>query len=632
MTDLRRPAPLEPRPRDGIAVAALAAIVVLPFVVAVVRAIGDGWRAVGDNGNFLIRSRDVLTSHHPLLGTWSSASLPLGEDVNHPGPLLFDVFALPAKLGGSGGMAVGVVLLHAVCVALLALFAWRAGGLRLSAASLAATAALSWTMGSELLYDPWNPHVLLFPFLLVLVLTVAMAMGDTAALPVAVGAASLVVQTHLSYTLLVPPLVLLGVGWLVWRHRWHAVRAVVIAAVVGVLCWAQPVADQVIGEGNLGALAGGLGVEQETVGAGLGARVVAEVLATPPWWLRPSFAESFTVPPGQPPLLGERPNIGGLPSTGAALVGLAAAAGVLVGAWFVARRRRDRVARRALVVTTFGLVVALLATVRLPVGGVGVPPHQVRYLWPLSAFAAGMAVVALLPARWATRAVGAVAVVLAVLTLPTYEVPAGPQRDADAIPVVRELARQLDTIDDEGPLLYDTSGLRFAEPWTSALMALLQERGIDFTVDDPVWARQLGAARADDGAARGRLFVLEGEAAREVPAGTRRVAFVDGLDDDERRELRTLERELVDVPIELNDDGRAALGVGSLPSFEAGTPRADQLLQLGELAALLNSELLVVPDERARDLRRYAALRYRSDRHTVGLFLDPTPYDDAEDD
>lgn len=631
MTSLRRPTALEPRPRGGLAVSALAAVVALPFIVAVVRALADGWRAVGDNGNFLIRSRDVLTSHHPLLGTWSSASLPLGEDVNHPGPLLFDVFALPAKVGGSAGLAVGVVLLHLACVAAIALFAWRAGGLRLAAASLAATAALAWTMGSELLYDPWNPHVLLFPFLLLLVLTVAMATGDTAALPVGVAVASLVVQTHLSYALLAPPLVVWGLGWLVWRHRRRVVPAVVTAAVVGIACWVQPIADQVTGEGNLGALAGGFGVEQETVGGGLGLRVVAEVVAAPPWWARPSFAESFTVPSGQPPLLGVRPNIGGLPSAGPALGALVGAAAVLVAAWLVARRRRDRTARLALGVAAFGLAVAVVATVRLPVGGVGVPPHQVRYLWPLSVFATAVVIVALVPPRWAVRVPAAVAAVLALLTLPTHAVPAGPQGDADAIPIVRELAVQLDDFDGDEPVLYDTSRLRFAEPWTSAVMALLQERGIDFRVDDAVWARQLGSTRADDGDARERLFVLEGAAARRVPSGSRRVAFVDGLDGDERRELRALERELVDVDVVLNAAGEAALDVGALPSFEAGTPTADQLLQFGELAALLNSDLLAVPADRADDLRRYADLRHRFDRHTVGLFLDSTPYDGDDD-
>lgn len=631
MTALRPRSGLEPIPRPGRRVAALAVVVAVPFVVATVRALARGWLAIGDNGNFLIRSRDVLTSDHPLLGTWSSASIPLGEHVNHPGPLLFDVFAIPAKLGGSGGLAVGVLLLHLSCIALLSWFAWRAGGLRLAAAGLAATAALAWTMGSELLYDPWNPHVLLFPVLLLLVLTVAMVRGDLLALPVAVGVASLVVQTHLSYALLVPPLCAWGLGWLVRRHGRDVVPSLVAAAIVGVLCWAQPLADQVAGEGNLGALASGVTVEQETVGAPLGIRLAAEVLVTPPWWARDSFGSSLTVPPGQPPLLGVRPNVAGLPGGSAAAIGLLGVGAALAAAVLVAHRRLALDARAAGGVAAVAVLLAVAVTVRLPVGGVGVPPHQVRYLWPIAVFATGSTVLALVPPRWAVRALASAAVVLAVLTLPTHAVPAGPQEDLAAVPTAEALGSKLGMLAGEGTLLYDTSQLRFAEPWTSAVMAMLQEREIDFTVDDPVWIRQLGSGRADDGEADARIFVQEGDAAEDIPEGVRRVAYVAGLEPAERRELRTLERRLDDVPIELSEAGRAALDHGALRSFADGTPTAGQLLGFGELAALLGDGLLEVPADRADQLARYADLRHRWDRHTVGLFLDPIAYRVVDD-
>ena len=627
-TELRRPPSLEPQSSDGRLAAALAAAVCVPIVVATVRALDRGWLAIGDNGNFLIRSRDVLTSHHPLLGTWSSASTSIGHDVNHPGPLLFDLLALPAKIGGSGGLAVGVMLLHVACVALLAVFAVRAGGLRLAAASLAGAAALSWTMGSELLYDPWNPHVLLLPFLLLLVLVVAMALGDLAALPVAIAVGSLIIETHLSYTLLVPPLCAWGLGCLVRHHGVRGVvRPAVVAALVGVLCWAQPIADQVHGTGNLGALVGSLGTRQDTVGVGLGVRLASEVLASPPWWARGSFGSAINVPRGQSPLIGGRPNVDGLPSTLVALGGLAALAVVLTLALQLARRRRDGPATAAVGVAVVGLAIAVAVTVRLPVGGVGVPPHQVRYLWPLAVFTTAVAVLALAPARWATRVLGGIAVVLALLTLPTHAVPAGPQADSDAIPVVRDLARRIDPLEDEGTVLYDTRGLRFAEPWTSAVMAALQEKHIDFTVDDDVWVRQLGTKRRDHGDAEARIFVREGDAARDVPPGARRIAFVDGLDMDEQGELATLERSLVDVPIALNRAGEAAVRSGALPAFDGGAPTAEALLSYGGLASLLRDRLIAVPSNRVRELARYADLRYRADRHTVAVFLDPKPYD-----
>jgi hypothetical protein len=630
MTQLMRPAALEPRPRDGWLTTALAAVVALPIVVATVRALHRGWMAVGDNGNFLIRSRDVLTSNHPLLGTWSSASIPIGHDVNHPGPLMFDLFAIPAKLAGAGGLAVGVMLLHVVCVALIGFFAWRMGGFRIAAAALFAAGALSWTMGSELLYDPWQPHTLLLPLLLLLVLAAGMTQGDQLALPAAIAVASLLVQTHLSYTLLAPPLCLWGLAWLVRRHGFRGVlRAVVATVVVGLLCWSQPIADQVTGEGNLGTLASSLGTKQETVGAGLGVRIAADVLGVPPFWGRDGFGDDIRVPKGQSPLRGVRPNVAGLSSGMGALLGLAVVGALLVLAWLRARQQRDVAARAFVGVAGAALVIALFVTVRLPVGGVGVPPHQVRYLWPVAVFVTGAVVVSLLPRSWAGRALAAAAVVLAVLTLPFHAVPAGPQDDRDAIPVVRALSHKLDSLQDEGTLVYDTSQLRFAEPWTSALMAVFQEQGIDFTVDDHVWARQLGSGRLDRGDADARVFVREGDAAREVPSGgVRRVAYVEGLDMDEQRELASLERKLIDLPIVLNPDGEAARASGALPQFVGDTPTAEQLLAFGGLAGLVNDGLLSIPADRADEVARYASLRYRWDRHPVALFLDPTPYDD----
>jgi hypothetical protein len=438
--------------------------------------------------------------------------------------------------------------------------------------------------------------------------------------------ASLIIQTHLSYTLLVPPLCLWGVVWLVHRHGLRpTARIAVIAAVVGLVCWAQPLADQLTGEGNLGTLAGGLGTEQETVGGSLGVRLAADVLVTPPAWARDSFATEVRVPRGQSPLIGSRPNVAGLPSASTAVAGLALVGAVLAVAWLRARRGRDADARAAVGVAVTAFVVAIVVTVRLPVGGVGVPPHQVRYLWPIGVFLTASVLAALVPRRWSGRVLAALAVVLAVLTLPTHAVPAGPQDDADAIPVVRELATQLGPLRDEGTVLYDTSTLRFAEPWTSALLALFQEQGIDFTLDDHVWVRQLGAGRADHGEADARVFVREGDDALEVPAGMRRIALVEGLDVGEQRELGALERSLRDLPIALNAHGRAAREAGALPGFADGTPTAELLLSFGELAALVNDGLLAVPPARADDVHRYASLRHRWDRHTVALFLDPTP-------
>jgi hypothetical protein len=598
-------------------------VTVLPIVVATVRALLDGWLAVGDNANMLIRADDVLTSNHPLLGTWSSASIAIGEDVNHPGPLLFDLLALPVKLGGSGGVAVGVALVGIASVAGIGFFASRVGGPRLACWSLLAGAALAWAMGSELLHDPWNPHVVLLPFLLLLVLVVAMARGDLLALPVAVGVASLVVQTHLTYALLAPALCAVGLLALAYRHRRAVLRSVTLALIVGALCWAQPVLDQLTGEGNLGALAGGVGANEESVGPALGARVVAEVFSTPPWWARPSFEKAFRVPPLQPTHVNGEPNVAGLPAGSLAALTLLVVAAAVVGAWLLSRRRRDPVASALLVVAAVASVLVTAAVVTQPLSTVGITGHQLRYLWPtaiLVTVALGMAVA---PRRWTIALPGALLAVVSVAALPASGASVGPANDSDVFPVLRALGEQLDDLEVREPIVYDTRGARFAEPWTPAVMVALAEHGIEFQVIEEFWRRQLGDGRWADGTASERLYLREGEEADVVPPGARRVAYVQGITDDEVRELRKLERAIAHVDLSLNDAGRAAHALEPLPYFRDAEVDVPEMVETGWLSVFVKADVVDVPESDRAAVERYADLWYRRNRLTVALFVEP---------
>jgi threonine/homoserine/homoserine lactone efflux protein len=69
----------------------------------------------------------VLTEHHPLLGTWTSASLSGDVEINNPGALLYYLLAVPARIDPEAGLVVGVVVLHLATVALAGWFAWRRG-------------------------------------------------------------------------------------------------------------------------------------------------------------------------------------------------------------------------------------------------------------------------------------------------------------------------------------------------------------------------------------------------------------------------------------------------------------------------------------------------------------------------
>ena len=532
-------------------VPSVASVAATPVLFAAVRAAAGGWLAIGDNANFLIRSRDVLTDHHPMLGTWTSASHAIGTNVDNPGPLYFDLLALPAKLGGDAGLAVGVALLNVTCIGLIAWFATRNAGPVGGVTAMAMAAGLAWTMGSELLYDPWQPHGLLFSVLLYLVLVWSMLNGDDVAAMVAVVVASVVVQTHLSYGVIVPVLGAIGAAGLVrrWRRepasRRRLHRVAMASAVLLLLCWAQPLFEQVAGDGpgNLGKIVTNAGGSDATVGAALGTRLAADVLVSPPFWARPSFADAFRAPGHGPAVSRGRPQVLGLPSLAVAAVGLG---GLAAGFAVVVFLRRSDPAGRAAVLAPVLVALAVATTAILPVTGFGVAKHQMRFLWPAAVFATWtllLTLAAFAPRpRWMIGPAAAATIALALAAIPQWNPMVGPAADAEAIPVVDDLRHDLraaDLSNVDQPVLFDLSEQRFAEPYTAPIMAVLQELGVEFRVTDEGVVGQLGPARRATGHEQLRMIVREGDAAREPGPGAR-IAFATALSTDERRELANL--------------------------------------------------------------------------------------------
>lgn len=142
------------------------ALTAVPIIVAVVRAIVDGWFPLGDQALLQIRSHDVFTAHHPLLGTASSAALGryAAVPLNHPGPLMFDVLALPVRiLGGAAGVAIGVGIVNIAAAAVGVIFAARRSGRAGASLAAMAFAGLGWAAGSESLYDPYSPTAAMIP-------------------------------------------------------------------------------------------------------------------------------------------------------------------------------------------------------------------------------------------------------------------------------------------------------------------------------------------------------------------------------------------------------------------------------------------------------------------------------------
>jgi hypothetical protein len=513
------------------------ALTVLPFVTASVRAIVNDWFPIGDSALLYLRAADVGTPHHPLLGSWSSASRSLGRNINNPGPIYADLVAPFAHVFTPGvGNAVGVATVNAAFVLGAALAARRIGGSGFEAWTLVAGAALAWTMGSELLFDMFQAHALLFPFLSALVLMVGAMTGHRFTWPWLVFVWSVVLQTHISYAYIATAILVVGLIVAIpqiprplrpWIASMARSRAAAWSLGVFAVLWTQPVVEQIFGdgEGNLTRLAQSAGGTDVNVGLGNAFRMVCAVFALPPFWTRNGFAD--TIQPAGTVLGPDGPvvSIPWLPATSTAAIAFAILLAALIVCLRWARQRGDRVLVAVCAIGLGGSIGSVVALSRLTVGSVGLAAHHTRWLFVLALWAHG-AIVATAVRWWVARradrptvatdrrrtfiAVVVVIAVLAVANIPKYTQPHGPLADTRTMPALRRVFDQLAPLAADDPLLYRTDNLRVYEPYSSAIMAQLVERGIEFRVDDEVMVRQLGNGRRADGTERYTVTQLQG--------------------------------------------------------------------------------------------------------------------------
>jgi len=534
--------------------AALVAVVVLPIVTAVARALRHHWFPVGDAALLAIRVRDVFTSHHPLLGSWTSASLSVGRDINNPGPLYQDVLAPVARLFPPGpGIAIAVGLANIAAVVGIVATARHIGGWSLERWMLLAAAALSWTMGSELLFDLWQPHALLLPFVAFLLLLTGVSLGRRRCVPWAVFVGSLLVQTHIGYAYVVAAFTPVAIALAWWRARPVGRSTIVaglrsrtawITAIVFAAAWSQPVVDQFFGDGNLGNLVASSGGGDRTLGASRGVKIVAAVVALPPWWLRRGF--STTVPntrltdtPSGPQLF-----VPGLPAGLLAAAALVVLLAVIVLVALACRRAGLQAQAHLLVICAAGVLISVASVAALTVGVVGLAAHHVRFLWPFAVVvhvALGWGITSLVALRreaWhdrverVTTAFTLVAIIaFTALNLPSFAEQQGPTVDASAQVVLRKVFPHLDVLREGAPVVFDISNLRVFEPFSTAVMMRLQQDGIEFRVTDPSMVRQLGDGRRASGHENTTIFQLEGVAALLYDGPACQIALESGLDE-----------------------------------------------------------------------------------------------------
>jgi hypothetical protein len=254
-----------------------------PVVVATARAMADHWQPVADQGIVATRAFDVFSSHAPLVGQYSLASDSAGHVTHSPGPLLYWLLALPARIGAPVSLTLTIAVVNVAAIAGTLVLARRLGGTSLMTLVAAGLLLMSRSLAPESLHDLFNPSVPLFGFALLVFVCWSLALGEHRLAPLAVVLASFVAQCHLAFVL--PAAGMLAVGAFGLRR---APRPWLVATVaVFVVCWSAPLADEIAHRpGNLSLLATAAISRKHTLGANVGWRAVSEAIGVVPRWLR----------------------------------------------------------------------------------------------------------------------------------------------------------------------------------------------------------------------------------------------------------------------------------------------------------------------------------------------------------
>lgn len=274
------------------------AIVAAPFFSAMSLWRSD-WVPVSDYAAVVARSHDTLSFHPPLLGNTTALTelTTSTTQIYHPGPIELWLLGIPVHLvaPSPAGALFGSALLMALCSATILWVAYRHGGWRM----MAITVVLTTAMGNGIL--PMNLSLPVQPFLSTFALAALFACGwavlngDDWFWPAVVFFASLSIQPEVAYMIPAGVLALaIFAARLVmaYRHRHtrcltpigrRRVRRVTFAScIVGLVCWAGPIYDQLFGSKNLSNLASA-GTDANSAGFLFSLKSWVTMVAAPGW-------------------------------------------------------------------------------------------------------------------------------------------------------------------------------------------------------------------------------------------------------------------------------------------------------------------------------------------------------------
>lgn len=595
--------------------------------VAAVRAALTDWYPVGDEALIAIRALDVLGPHHPLLGTAASVALGGALYTNHPGPMLFDLVALPVQAMGVGpGLAVGIASVNFAAGAIAIGFARRQGAALATVSVTLGCCALVWSGGNQLLIDPYNPTVSMLPFFAVLVLSWALINRDLAAAPFLIALGSFCIQTNIAYIITIP-VMCIALGWVAVgsardrRCGGDAVRLrrpVIASAVVFVVCWAQPALEQLQHrtEGNVARLVRAARVSESPLGIDVATKRVAATLTLWPMWTRGSLDSYPLLDPG--------------PALATSVVSLLAFIAFL--GWLTSRLITagcDPVWIRLTGFATVVVGVGWVAAIRVPQSPLlGFVADYIRWLWPVGVFATLSGVVAVVcllkpqVQRW-TRGHGSVVAAVAVVVAFAMATPAGPgfvrgrtHESATAI----NTANMLNDVGVEAlrnrPAVFDPRAPNYPI-FGFPLLAALNERDQAFYVTDPISVRQFGATRLPpSGHDLATFYIPVGWEA--LLSRSDAAAFASTLASDDLAQLEVLlpafVRGFEEGTIALSDDGRALsrtfFGRPWMAALidDGRLPRTEVFANFETIVTLLDNGMLELPPELEFDRREFVEL------------------------
>ena len=262
----------------------------LPILIAMVYAVVDGWVPLGDDAYIGIRAYDVFTDRFPLVGQRSSgASGVLDETAYSPGPLLFWLMAVPARMPDGVFMALTAGVVNVASVMGTVALAFRRGGRPLMFATAIAIPVMLASLPAETYSDVWNSSAPLMPLMLLVFLAWSVACGEYRLLPLTVVVASFATQAHLTFLMPAMGVTAVALGCAVafksvrsWPRRW-----VLATLAVGLVCWSAPLLDQAVNRpGNFVNLAKSATSDEPSLGYHSAWKAVAHTAGIPPWWLQ----------------------------------------------------------------------------------------------------------------------------------------------------------------------------------------------------------------------------------------------------------------------------------------------------------------------------------------------------------